>query len=83
MFTNEELNKQFRYCIALTGDEAQAYDLLQDSLESFLRGGDHARSSVAYLRVIIRNRYIDQFRKEASAQFFSFDYRYLERNDAI
>jgi DNA-directed RNA polymerase specialized sigma24 family protein len=39
MFNDEELNRFYRYCVALTGNEQDAFDLLQDCLEQFIRRG--------------------------------------------
>ena len=63
MFSEKDLNQFFRYCIALVGDETEAYDLLQDSLEKFLRKGNAAKSSRAYFLRIIRNQFIDRYRE--------------------
>lgn len=43
MFSEKDFNQFFRYCIALERDETEAYDLLQDSLEKFLRKGSAAK----------------------------------------
>ena len=67
MFNEAELNRLYRYAFSLTNAEASAYDLLQSALEKYLRlsvtklsGDDQLR----YLRTMIRNRFIDQYRKE-------------------
>ena len=63
MFSEKDLNGYFRYCMALVRDEAESYDLLQDSLEKFLRKGSAAKSSRAYFLRIIRNQFIDRYRE--------------------
>lgn len=66
-FDAEDLNRMYRYCAALTGDPASAYDLLQDGLERYLRGApSEARAPMAVLRRIVRNRYIDLRRTDHS-----------------
>lgn len=62
MFSEKDLNQFFRYCVALVRDETEAYDLLQDSLEKFLRKGSAANSPRAYFLRIIRNQFIDRYR---------------------
>ncbi len=64
MFSNEELNRFYRYCIALTRNEADAFDLLQDSLEKFVRRGNRGiENQGGYFFRMIRNRFIDDQRK--------------------
>lgn len=81
VFTKEELNQFYRYCVALTGDEAEAYDLLQDSFEKFLRKGREVRSAKAYFRGIIRNHFIDHCRKEAKHGFTELDESIISTNE--
>lgn len=59
LFSRDMLDRMFRYCRALTGEEAGAYDLLQDGLERYLRLTDPAEHPEALLRRILRNRFID------------------------
>jgi RNA polymerase sigma-70 factor, ECF subfamily len=58
-FDREALQRAYRYCLALTGHEATAYDLLQDGLERYLRGVDVAENPKAMLYRILHNRFID------------------------
>jgi len=37
MFEQDDLNKLYRFCYSLTIDETAAYDVLQNSLEKFLK----------------------------------------------
>ncbi|MDZ7753891.1 MAG: sigma-70 family RNA polymerase sigma factor [Gammaproteobacteria bacterium] len=58
-FDREALQSAYRYCLALTGHEAAAYDLLQDGLERYLRGVEAAENPRAMLYRILHNRFID------------------------
>ncbi len=67
MFNKTELNRLYRFAFSLTNAEASAYDLLQSALEKYLKRGATASSGenqLAYLRTMIRNQFIDQYRKE-------------------
>ena len=65
MFSDEELNRFYRYCIALTRNEADAFDLLQDSLEKFVRRGNLGiENQEGYFFRMIRNQFIDEQRKK-------------------
>ena len=67
MFDREALNRLYRYAYSLALHEQDAYDLLQDALERYLRstrGGVSAPE--AFLRRIIRNRFIDGLRRQAA-----------------
>lgn len=67
MFNNDELNRLYRFAFSLTNAEASAYDLLQSALANYLKSpvakpsGD---GQLRYLRTMIRNKFIDQYRKE-------------------
>ena len=64
-FDRAMLQKLYRYAYSLTGDEDSAYDLLHSALEVCLKKPplDDAKT-LAYVRTIMRNRYIDEFRAE-------------------
>lgn len=63
MFSNEQLQQLFRYGCALTSDEQQAQDLLQDAIESCLRQPPRKTlAMMSYTRTIMRNRFIDNAR---------------------
>lgn len=66
MFSRDALNRLYRYAYSLTSDESEAYDVLQDGLERFLRSeaAKKADNPEAYARRIIRNRFIDRIRQE-------------------
>ena len=64
----------FRYGFSLTHDEDTAYDLLQDALEISLRKApDNADAATRYVQRIMRNRFIDQYRRDHRHPTVSFD----------
>lgn len=66
IFNQETLNKLFRYGYSLTDNEADAYDLLQDSITRFMEDPSKqlsADEAVPYLRRMMRNKFIDQLRR--------------------
>ena len=64
----------FRYGFSLTHDEDTAYDLLQDALEISLRKApDNAAAATRYVQRIMRNRFIDQYRRDHRHPTVSFD----------
>lgn len=64
-FNRDELNKLYRYGYVLCANQDDAYDLLQYSLEKYLHkpARHNDVSDLAYVRTIMRNRFIDEFRK--------------------
>ena len=74
MFSKEELNTFYRYCISLTADENSAGDLLQCCLEKYVRRNTSGVEDVkAYFRRMIRNQFIDDQRKEGNKQLDELD----------
>ncbi len=77
MFDQDALNRFYQYAISLCGEEADAYDLLQSALEKFLKVESSKRLELAqpagYMRRIIRNLYIDQFRHRRKLDWDEFD----------
>jgi len=64
----------FRYGFSLTHDEDAAYDLLQDALEISLRKApDDAAAATRYVQSIMRNRFIDQYRRDHCHPTVSYD----------
>lgn len=71
-FDRSELQKLYRYgCVLCTGTD-DAYDLLQYAIEKYLQKPDIQKSrskqhgsDLAYVRTIMRNRFIDEYRKSA------------------
>lgn len=76
MFDKSQLNQLYRYCYALTLHTDNAYDLLQTSLEKYLKQAPNTTnqsSRSAYLRKIIRNQFIDDARRAKCVPFEPFD----------
>lgn len=74
MFDKEYLNSLYKYCFALMADEHKAYDLLQMSIEKFLKiDSDAIENKRAYMRKTIRNQFIDIMRKQAKFDEEEFD----------
>lgn len=73
-FNRNELNNLYRYGVALCNSQDDAYDLLQHALEKYLRkpAGYNNASNLAYVRTIMRNRFIDEHRK--STRFPEVEY---------
>ena len=68
------LNNLYRYCFALAGNESDAYDLLQSSVEKYLRTETESISNeIAFIKKIIRNHYIDEYRKQSRVNMERFD----------
>jgi len=73
MFDQEKLNQLYRFCYSLTVDETMAYDLLQNSLEKFLKSGTDKENSLAFMYQIIRHQFIDDYRKHGKHQSVPFE----------
>ena len=73
MFDQEKLNQLYRFCYSLTVDETTAYDLLQNSLEKFLKSGTDKENSLAFMYQIIRHQFIDDYRKHGKHQSVPFE----------
>ncbi len=74
MFDNDQLNSLYRYCFSLTGDESESYDILQSSIEKFLKANvESVENKNAYMKRIIRNHYIDVSRKRSKIDEEEFD----------
>ena len=68
------LNNLYCYCFALAGNESEAYDLLQSSIEKFLRAETESISNkISFIKKIIRNHYIDEYRKQSRVSVEQFD----------
>ncbi|MDJ0740637.1 MAG: sigma-70 family RNA polymerase sigma factor [Gammaproteobacteria bacterium] len=70
LFDRDALNRLFRYAYALSGNEAAAADLLQDTVERCLQRPPRPLACPeAYAHRVMRNRYIDlRRRREASPE---------------
>lgn len=74
MFSKEELNKFYRYCIVLTGEENSASDLLQCCLEKYVRQDTAGVCNLkAYFRRMIRNQFFNDQRKDENQHQYKFD----------
>jgi len=73
MFDKEVLQQLYRYCYSLTCDEHEAYDLLQSAVEKFIKFNVVASQPVAYVKKIIYNRFIDDYRRQKIVQFESLE----------
>ncbi|WP_415882303.1 RNA polymerase sigma factor [Neptuniibacter sp. QD72_48] len=63
MLDKNRLNQLYRYALSLTRNEDQAYDLLQQCVEKFLRTNSaQIKEPEAYIKRSIRNAFIDQCR---------------------
>jgi len=64
-FNRGDLQHFYRYSYSLTNNEENAYDLLQSTLEKWIKldtsDVDHARS---YFMRMLKNGFIDQYRKQ-------------------
>ena len=74
MLDQSALQRLFRYGFSLTHDEDAAYDLLQDALETSLRKPpDNTDAVMSYVQSIMRNRFIDQYRRDHRHPTVSFN----------
>lgn len=73
MFDQPQLNQLYRFCYSLTVDESSAYDLLQNSLEKFLKSQAKKTNNLAFMYRIIRHQFIDEYRKQSKHQIVSFE----------
>lgn len=61
-----QLQGLYRFAVTLTQEREDAYDLLQSAVESYLikvkQGQDDIENTTAYLRTLIRHKFIDHYR---------------------
>lgn len=63
------LNQLYRYAISLTNNEDQAYDLLQSSIEKYLKADtNNIKTPIAYLKRMVCNEFIDIKRRSRFQQ---------------
>jgi RNA polymerase sigma-70 factor (ECF subfamily) len=74
----QELQLLYRYCLSLINDKDNAFDLLQSSIEKWLRANVTEPRGIGYLRKIIRNQFIDEYRKGKVIAFEPLNDLYLE-----
>ena len=75
IFNRPVLQRLYRYGCSLCKNQDDAYDLLQYALEKFLQSParhKHA-SDIAYVRTIMRNRFIDEYRRSNRFPEESYD----------
>lgn len=71
-----DLQQLFQYAVALCNDADDAQDLLHASVEQYLqelRQGKSVKSPVSFVRKMIRNRFIDQYRHRKRWPVESFE----------
>ncbi|WP_372835058.1 RNA polymerase sigma factor [Pontibacterium sp.] len=77
MLDETQLQTLYQYAMVLSQHRDDAYDLLQSAVESYLikvkRGTQVIECPVAYMRTLIRNRYIDHYRYRQRWQSESFE----------
>ena len=75
LFDRAILQKLFRYACTLCINQDDAYDLLQYALEKYLQNQSNSKqgSEVAYVRTIMRNRFIDEYRRSKRFPEESYD----------
>ena len=69
------MQKLYRYGCVLCKDPDQAYDLLQHALEKYLQeeNAKNHNHAAAYVRTIMRNRFIDEYRRSKRFHEESYD----------
>ena len=73
MFDQDDLNKLYRFSYSLTLNESDAYDLLQNSLEKFIKNQTQKENDLAFMYRIIRHQFIDDYRKNSKQQTLPFE----------
>ena len=75
IFDRAILQKLFRYACTLCINQDDAYDLLQYALEKYLQNQSSSKqgSEVAFVRTIMRNRFIDEYRRAKRFPEESYD----------
>jgi RNA polymerase sigma-70 factor (ECF subfamily) len=75
IFDRPVLQRLYRYGCALCKNEDEAYDLLQHAIEQYIqnRGKHNDTHDIAYVRTIMRNRFIDEYRRSRRFPEESYD----------
>jgi RNA polymerase sigma-70 factor (ECF subfamily) len=74
VFDQATLNRLYRYCYSLCDQESDAFDLLQSGIERCLKvPPEKPAASYTYALRIIRNVFIDQYRRKQKIAFESYD----------
>ncbi len=87
LFSADELNRLYRYGLSLTEEQDRAYDLLQTALEKYLHQSRAPGNTMSYMRKIMRNQFIDNYRQQRhitmveldEENLLDFDVRTLEQ----
>ena len=72
MFDQDELNQLYQYAYSLSRHTEDSYDLLYSVIEKCLKNKIQPLSK-AYVRTMIRNQYIDQWRRKQIIEFESVE----------
>lgn len=82
MIHNDLLLKLYRYAFTLTDNEQDAYDLLHDALEKYLRNNPKDLDcKEAWLKTLIKNRHIDLWRRTQKVQLEPLEKKHEELID--
>ena len=73
MFDETMLQNLYRYSYSLTTNEHDAYDLLQGAIEKFIKIYPAPEHSTAYIKKIIHNQFVDNYRRDMRIQFEPLD----------
>ncbi len=70
-FTRDELNRLYRYAVSLCDNEADAFDLVQASVEKILTKAEPLTNPMAFARQVIKHLFIDQYRRSVKHIHYS------------
>ena len=75
IFNQSDMQRLYRYGCTLCMDQDDAYDLLQYAFEKYLKSRTKRKygSDMAYVRSIMRNRFIDEYRRSKRFPEESYD----------
>ncbi len=79
MLTEADYQNLFKYGVALAGNEDDAFELLQQSIENFIRAQkstvdkDYILNPAAYVRRSIKNLFIDKMRHDQKFHHIDYD----------
>lgn len=79
MLTEADYQNLFKYGVALAGNEDDAFELLQQSIENFIRAQkstidkNHILKPAAYVRRSIKNLFIDKMRHDQKFNHIDYD----------
>ena len=73
MLTEDNLQQLYRYSYTLACNEHDAYDLLQSSLEKYLTKTSTDKNPLGYIKRIIKNQFIDNYRHNKLIDFDEYE----------